>query len=267
MTKIIGILNLTLDSFSDGGMYYDTDSAKKHISEMIDQGADIIDLGAESTRSGFSDVDENIQIETLSPIIEYMKCNYRIPISIDTRSSKVAKAFKNYNIEYVNDVSSGHHDDAMFATVSELGCSFIMTHMPKEHKDGVVKKYDDVLEDMREYFVDRINKCSEVGIDKSKIIIDPGIGFGKSGEDNITLLKNIKVLTNIHNNVCIGSSNKRYSSLLFKDVQTKEDLKVANLATSATSVFFGASYLRVHDVGLTKDAVLIINKSKELGQN
>ena len=104
MTKIIGILNLTLDSFSDGGKYYDRDSAKKHISAMIEEGADVIDLGAESTRSGFTDVDENIQISTLAPIIDYINSHFEIDISIDTRSSKVANAFKSPNIKYINDV-------------------------------------------------------------------------------------------------------------------------------------------------------------------
>ena len=94
MTKIIGILNLTLDSFSDGGMYYDLESAKKHVSDMINNGADVIDLGAESTRSGFTDVDEDVQIKTLLPVIDFINNNYKIPISIDTRSSKVAMAFE-----------------------------------------------------------------------------------------------------------------------------------------------------------------------------
>ena len=104
MTKIIGILNLTLDSFSDGGMYYDLDSAKKHVSDMINHGADVIDLGAESTRSGFTDVDDDVQIKTLLPIINFINSNYKIPISIDTRSSKVAMAFEDNNIHFNNDV-------------------------------------------------------------------------------------------------------------------------------------------------------------------
>ena len=127
MTKIIGILNLTLDSFSDGGMYYDLESAKKHISEMITQGADIIDIGAESTRSGFSDVSVDTQISTLAPIIEFIDKNHDIKISIDTRSSKVINAFSNQNILFVNDVSSGFHDKDMLKTVSHYKCNYIMT--------------------------------------------------------------------------------------------------------------------------------------------
>ena len=131
MTKIIGILNLTLDKLSDGGMYYDLDSAKKHVSDMINHGADVIDLGAESTRSGFTDVDDDVQIKTLLPIINFINSNYKIPISIDTRSSKVAMAFEDNNIHFINDVSSGFHDSNMLNTISKLGCAYIMTHMQR----------------------------------------------------------------------------------------------------------------------------------------
>ena len=264
MTKIIGILNLTLDSFSDGGMYYDHESAKKHISEMISQGADIIDIGAESTRSGFSDVSADNQINTLAPIIEFINKNYDIKISIDTRSSKVIKAFSDQNISFVNDVSSGFHDKDMLKTVSHLECSYIMTHMPNEHQKGLNKKYSNVLDELDTFFNKRIKSCIDHGIDKEKIIIDPGIGFGKSGDDNVKILENINILKSIHANVCIGSSNKRFSSKLFDGIETKDDLKVANLATFAVSSLQGATYLRVHDVGITKDTIMIINKVKNV---
>ena len=233
MTKIIGILNLTMDSFSDGGMYYDLASAKQHISEMIDQGTDVIDIGAESTRSGFSDVDEDSQIRTLTPIIEFIANEYSIDISIDTRSSKVANAFSDKNISIINDVSSGTHDQNMLKVVSKLGCNYIMTHMPAEHQKGINKKYSNVLDELDVFFKERIKSCIDEGIDKEKIIIDPGIGFGKSGDDNVKILENINMLKSIHSNICIGSSNKRFSSKLFDGIETKDDLKVANLATFA----------------------------------
>ena len=117
---------------------------------------------------------------------------------------------------------------------------------------------------MKIYFSERIDACVKAGIDSNKIIIDPGIGFGKSSADNIKLLTNINHLQNIHPYVCIGSSNKRFSSKLFKNVQTKGDLKVANLVSFATSALADVSYLRVHDVELTKDTLMIIDKSKDL---
>ena len=264
MTKIIGILNLTLDSFSDGGMYYDLESAKKHISEMINQGADIIDIGAESTRSGFSDVSADSQINTLAPIIEFINKNYHVNISIDTRSSKVINSFSAQNISFVNDVSSGFHDKTMLKSVSHLKCNYIMTHMPDEHQKGINKKYSNVLDELDVFFKERIKSCIDEGIDKEKIIIDPGIGFGKSGDDNVKILENINMLKSIHSNICIGSSNKRFSSKLFDGIETKDDLKVANLATFAISSLRGATYLRVHDVDITKDTIMIMNKVKNV---
>ena len=139
-----------------------------------------------------------------------------------------------------------------------------MTHMPKEHKDGKVKAFKSVVTEISEYFTERVESCKKAGIQVDKLIIDPGIGFGKSGEDNITLPNNIQSLKSVHMNVCIGSSNKKYSSRLFKNIQTKEDLKIANLATFATSTLSKATYLRVHDVELTKDTVQVINKALSL---
>tara|TARA_B100001113_G_scaffold72365_1_gene56018 strand:+ start:3447 stop:4244 length:798 start_codon:yes stop_codon:yes gene_type:complete len=264
MTKIIGILNLTLDSFSDGGLYYDLNSAKKHIAEMINHGADVIDIGAESTRSGFSDIGYSEQIRTLEPVIDFINKNYNTSISIDTRSSKVIKHFMNSNISFINDVSSGLNDTEMLKCVAESGCNYIMTHMPKEHKEGNIKKFDNILHELEKFFKERIESCSSVGINQDKLIIDPGIGFGKSGDDNLKIIKNLDFIFNIHKNICIGTSNKRYSSKLFDGVETKEDLKVANLASFAISALEDVTYLRVHDVGITKDTISVIEKTKNI---
>ena len=127
-----------------------------------------------------------------------------------------------------------------------------------------VGHYENILDEMEIYFSERINTCVKANIDSDKIIIDPGIGFGKSGADNIKLLTNINYLKNIHPHVCIGSSNKRFSSKLFDQVKTKEDLKIANLVSFATSALSDASYLRVHDVDITKDIIMIMEKAKSL---
>ncbi len=264
MTKIIGILNLTLDSFSDGGLYYDLNSAKQHINEMINHGADVIDIGAESTRSGFSDVSYIDQIKTLEPVLEFISENFDISISIDTRSSKVIRYFKNKNISFVNDVSSGLNDNEMLDCVSESGCNYIMTHMPDEHKQGSIRKFEDIISELDSFFSERIESCIKAGIEEKKIIIDPGIGFGKSGDDNLKIIRNLDYVFKIHRNICIGTSNKRFSSKLFDGIETKNDLKVANLASFAICALEGATYLRVHDVGITKDTILVIEKSKSV---
>ena len=135
--------------------------------------------------------------------------------------------------------------------------------MPSEHKVGSIKKFDNILDEIKRYFSERIEVCIKSGINEENIIIDPGVGFGKSGADNMTLLTNIKYLQNIHKHVCIGSSNKRFSSKLFEEVRTKDDMKIANLACFTVSRLSNVSFLRVHDVGLTNDAVKIIDKAKK----
>lgn len=263
-TKIIGILNLTMDSFSDGGMYYNLDSSKARIREMIDQGVDIIDIGAESTRSGFDDIEPNQQIITLKPVLEFLKSEFSIPVSIDTRSSVVLKAFNDFDITYVNDVSSGLYDGNMLQTISEMNCNYIMTYMPDEHKLGANKKFRDILVFLKNFFRGRIDSCLESGIKKDKIIIDPGIGFGKSGEDNVFILNNLDSIKKIHPVICIGTSNKRFSSELFEGIETKDDLKIANLAMAAYGVLSEINFLRVHDIELTRDTINVLDKAKSL---
>ena len=150
-------------------------------------------LWTASTRSEVmqkaSDIKSNHKL-----VVDFINDNHKIPISIDTRSSKVAMAFENYNIQFINDVSSGFHDSNMLEAVSRLGCRFIMTHMPREHKEGKIKVFDNVVNEISEYFIERIESCNKAGIKTEKLIIDPGIGFGKSGEDNIKLLNNIHSL-------------------------------------------------------------------------
>ena len=136
--------------------------------------------------------------------------------------------------------------------------------MPDEHQKGFNKDYKNILEELDTYFNERIKCCIDKGIDKDRIIIDPGIGFGKSGHDNITILENIDFLQRIHNKICIGTSNKRYSSTLFNGIETKNDLKVANVASSALCALKGTTFLRVHDVGITREAILIVNKAKSV---
>ena len=264
MTQIIGILNLTLDSFSDGGMYYNLNSAKARIKEMINEGVDIIDIGAESTRSGFSDVRAEDQINTLLPVLEFIQNECNIPVSIDTRSSEVLEAINHFDISFINDVSSGQFDDRILEIVSKINCKYIMTFMPDEHKDGKNKEFKDILSFLKDFFQLRIDNCLTRGIKEDNIIIDPGVGFGKFGKDNVTILKNLDFLKKIHPHVCIGTSNKRFSSKFFEGIETKDDLKIANLAMSSHCVLSGISFLRVHDVDLTRDTISIISKANSI---
>lgn len=260
-TKIIGILNITDDSFSDGGKFLDKSEAIKHAKNMFTNGCRIIDIGAESSKPGFNEVSIDTQLTRILPIIsEIKKISNDIKISIDTRSSIVAEAALKEGATIINDVSSGKYDNAMFEIVAKYNADIILTHMPDEHLRNGNIKCDDILKYIEDYFKELIEQAVISGIDHNNIIIDPGICFGKSGSDNIKLLNNMKHLVSIFNRVCIGVSNKRFSSEMFKEIKDKE-MNIAALAISALATYSGVEFLRVHDIEANQDAVEVAWKT------
>ena len=268
-TKLMGILNLTDDSFSDGGKYIDTKDAIDHAKSMIEDGADIIDIGAESTRPGFKDVDTAIQLERILPVIQKIRKDYNyISVSVDTRSSVVAKEALDTGASIINDVSSGTYDTKIMRIVAESKAKIILTHMPKSHQEKEVSESDDQfnlhrshpLEDIKQYLNERITFALSQGIKKNDIIVDPGICYGKSGEDNIEIIKNIQYFVKNFKNVCLGVSNKKFSSSLFRGFKDDE-LSIASLAVTTHCVINGVSYLRVHDIVPNRDALEVAWKT------
>lgn len=254
-TKIIGILNLTEDSFSDGGKYLDKKNAITYVKKLLNQGCKIIDIGAESTRLGFHDISADSQLEKILPMLsEIKKINQDIKISIDTRASQVAEEALKEGVSIVNDVSSGTYDQHMFEVVSKYNAEIILTHMPKEHLEKKNIKSNNVIKDISNYFDKSIQIATAKGIKKENIIIDPGISFGKSGNNNIEILKNIEYFVKKFERVCLGVSNKRFSSKIFKDIKD-EDLKIISLTISAYATFKNVEFLRVHDVDVNQDAI------------
>lgn len=260
-TKIIGILNITKDSFSDGSLYLAKDNAIKHVRLMIQKGCDIIDIGAESTRPGFDNISPNTQLDRILPIINTIReINQNIKISVDTRSSIVAEQVLLAGASIINDVSSGTYDSKIFDIVSKYKSEIILTHMPYEHLVGDHMKTENILQTIEQYFNKIIKIAEDANIDRKKIIIDPGIGFGKSGKDNILVIKNINYFINTFDRVCLGVSNKRFSSKLFNDIKD-EELSIASLAISSIMAYSGIEFLRVHDVETNKDAVEVAWKT------
>jgi len=254
-TKIIGILNITEDSFSDGGKYIKLTESINHIKSMISDGCCIIDVGAESTKSGFKEVSADKQLNRILPVIsEIKKIKDNIKISIDTRSSIVAEAALREGAAIVNDVSGGSNDKDMFNVVSKYNADIILTHMPKEHLIGTNIKCDDILKYIEDYFNNLIKQACLSGIKQKNIIIDPGISFGKSGDDNIKILKNMSRLVSVFKRVCIGVSNKRFSSKIFNEIKDDE-MSIASLAVSTLAAYNGIEFLRVHDIDENQDAV------------
>ena len=254
-TKIIGILNITEDSFSDGGKYIKLTEAANHIKSMISNGCCIIDIGAESTKSGFKEVPIDKQLTRILPVIsEIKKIKDNVKISIDTRSSIVAEATLREGATIINDVSGGRNDKDMFDIVSKYNADIILTHMPKEHLVNTNIKCHDILKHIEGYFNDLIKQACLCGINQKNIIIDPGISFGKSGDDNIKILKNMGRLVYIFKRVCIGASNKRFSSKIFNGIEDDE-MSIASLTISTLAAYSGVEFLRVHDVDANQDAV------------
>ena len=260
-TKLIGILNLTDDSFSDGGKYTETKDAATHIKEMIKDGADIIDIGAESTRPGFHDVSAKIQLKKILPIIHKIREeSSRVLISIDTRSSEVAREGLSAGASIINDVSSGTHDSKIMAVVAESEAKMILTHMPKSHQEKNVSDRAHSLENIKKYLDERITCALSQGIKRDDIIVDPGICYGKKGEDNVAIIKNIKYFVKSFKNVCVGVSKKKFSSSIFANFKNNE-LNIASLAVTTHCVINGVSYLRVHDITPNKDALEVAWKT------
>lgn len=243
-TAVMGILNVTPDSFSDGGLYLARDEAVRRGQEMVDEGADIIDVGGESTRPFSDPVDASVEIERAIPVIRELSQILDVPISIDTRKPKVARAAVDAGASIINDVS-GLRDPAMLSLVSELDLPVVIMHMLGEPKTMQLEiGYDDVVGDILLYLRDRIDAAVEEGLREENIIIDPGIGFGKTVTNNLEIIRRLREFRCLGRPLLIGTSRKNFIGKLLGNGRLE-----GSLATLAVGVMNGASMVRVHDVG------------------
>lgn len=254
---IMGILNVTPDSFSDGGIYPSTQSAVDKAMIMIEQGATIIDIGGESTRPGSERVSPVEQKRRIVDVISQLKTV--IPedtiISVDTTSSEVAEAAINLGVEMINDVSGGKDDDEMMKLVAKYNTYYCIMHMqgsPKNMQDNPT--YKDVILEILTFLNSQAEKAMRLGISKEKIILDPGIGFGKKTEHNLDILKNLKKFADLGHNTLLGTSRKKIFSEISKK-NNPEDRVAGTCATSALGVMAGINIFRVHDVWQNKQAI------------
>ncbi|MBL1142401.1 MAG: dihydropteroate synthase [Proteobacteria bacterium] len=256
MPLIMGILNVTPDSFSDGGKFTNIDSAVNHGKQMIDEGADIIDIGGESTRPGSKRVNVNEQIERVVHIIKAISETIpdHVKLSIDTTRSKVADAALDAGAHIVNDVSGGNDDPEIINLCADKNCPYIIMHMqgtPETMQNNPA--YEDVVSDIKQFLENRIGDCIKAGINEKNIIIDPGIGFGKTREHNLTLLKNLNIFVDTGHFVLLGTSRKRFMGSICV-VNTPDELIGATTATTALGVEAGVKIFRVHDVRPNRQA-------------
>ena len=255
---VMGILNVTPDSFSDGGAYPDVDSAVAHGLEMVKAGAAIIDIGPESTRPGAEAVAVDEQIKRAVPVIEKLAGKTDAVISIDTRCAAVAEAALDAGAGIINDVTA-LADDKMAKFAAERQVPVVLMHMLGE--PGTMQKspeYDNVTDEVLEFLLERAGRAESFGIAKDKIFIDPGIGFGKTQEHNLQLLRDMDKFVASGYKVLVGTSRKRFiGSLTGRDVPAERVLGTA--ATVALAVKAGACIVRVHDVAEMVDVVKVAN--------
>ena len=256
---IMGILNVTPDSFSDGGKYLEKNTAINYALEMIDEGADIIDIGGESTRPFSDPVSLKEEISRVVPVIEGIRKKSDICISIDTTKSQVATAALNSGASVINDVSAMEVDPLMVDVALKFDCPLIIMHMkgtPKNMQDD--PQYESLISDIKDYLLDRIDFIISKGINPKKIVIDPGIGFGKTVENNFEIINNLKHFTSMDFPVLLGASRKSFIGISLN--LPEEDRLEGSLAANIIGFQNGAKIFRVHDVAETNKALIIANK-------
>jgi dihydropteroate synthase len=251
---VMGILNVTPDSFSDGGRFIDESSIVTQIDTMVEAGADIIDVGGESTRPFAKPVTVAEELARVLPAIRSIRLRSTIPISIDTTKSEVARKALAEGADIINDISALRFDPEMISLVRETEVPVIIMHMQGTPSDMQVDPhYDDVVSEIKDFFRERLAWAEENGVSWKRFIIDPGIGFGKTVDHNLTILKRAAEFTHLGCPVLIGHSRKSFiGKLLGLEVEARD---VATAAVSALCAQKGVSILRVHDVAKTVQAV------------
>ena len=250
-TYIMGILNVTPDSFSDGGDYTNIDIAVNHAKEMIELGADMIDLGGESTRPGHKFVSAEEEISRIVPVIKRLKEEINVPISIDTYKSEVAEEALKLGVDMVNDVWGLTYDGKMADVVAKYDGEVGIMH----NQEGT--DYDkDIMEAIKEFLQNSIDMALKAGVKKEKIVLDPGIGFGKTYEQNIEVLERLGELRDLGYPVLLGTSRKSVLGKILENSTPKERVN-ATVATTVLGVKDGVDIVRVHDVKENKEAAMV----------
>ena len=254
---VMGILNITPDSFSDGGQYLDVEKAVARGVEMVQQGAALLDIGPESTRPGAAPVSAEEQINRAVPVIERLRKQVSVPISIDTRDASVAQAALDAGASMINDISA-LRDQAMIELLVLRQIPVVLMHM--QGTPATMQQtphYDDVVGEVLEFLMERAKHAEAMGIARELIILDPGIGFGKTTEHNLCLLKRLDVFTGLGHRLLVGPSRKRFIGQL-TGKEYPADRVIGTAAAVALAAIKGASIVRVHDVAQMVEVVRVI---------
>ncbi len=258
-TYIMGILNVTPDSFSDGGQYNHTDAALRHTEKMIAEGADLIDIGGESTRPGYKKITDDEEIERTAGIIELIKDRFDIPVSIDTYKSKVASAALQAGADMVNDIWGLKYDKALAKVISGAQAACCLMHNRRE------TAYGDFMEDVKTDLRETLAIAGNAGIAEDKIILDPGVGFAKTYENNLEIIRRLGELEELGFPLLLGTSQKSVIGFAL-DLPVGERLE-GTLATTVLGVLAGCAFVRVHDVRENKRAIQMTKAILEGGRH
>jgi len=251
--RIMGILNVTPDSFSDGGRFFDREAAAAHARALVEAGADILDVGGESTRPGAAEVPLQEELDRVIPVIEAVS-GLGVPVSVDTRKAAVMRAAVAAGATMINDVSALEHDPQAEETVAALGVPVCLMHMQGTPETMQARpSYTDVVAEVKTYLGERATQCREAGIEREAIVLDPGIGFGKTVAHNLALLHHLDSFAELGYPLLVGTSRK---SLVGKVLDREVGERIyGDAAVVAWSVSHGAAVVRVHDVGPARDVI------------
>ncbi len=259
---IMGILNVTPDSFSDGGLYLEPEKAVERALRMAGEGADIIDIGGESTRPGAAALSAEVEIGRTLPVIEAIKKGAQIPVSIDTCKAAVASAALDAGADIINDISAMRFDAAMPGLAARSGAPVILMHMKGTPADMQKNpRYDALIPEILDYLRGSIRLAVDAGVEEEKIIIDPGIGFGKTMEHNLEILKNLESFTGLGKPVLVGPSRKAFIGHILGGAPPADRLE-GTIAAATIAIMNGANILRVHDVKEVSKAARVADAIK-----
>jgi dihydropteroate synthase len=255
---VMGVLNVTPDSFSDGGLYLDPGAAVKHALEMVDEGADLIDIGAESSRPGAEPVSEAEELSRLVPVVQEVCRRVSVPVSVDTTKAAVARQALDAGAAIINDISALLADPAMAGAVAKAGAGLVLMHMqgtPQTMQRA--PRYGDIVAEVREFLRARMQAAVEAGIAAGQILLDPGIGFGKNLEQNLILLDRLDAFQTLGRPILVGVSRKAFIGEVLG--RRAGDRLLGTAAAVAAAVLRGAGVVRVHDVRAMQDVVRVID--------
>jgi dihydropteroate synthase len=263
-TLVMGILNVTPDSFSDGGRFFDPEIAVAEGIEMVRDGADLLDVGGESTRPGSDPVPLETELDRVLPVIKRLVAEVSVPISVDTRKPEVAKRALEAGAAIVNDVTAGS-DPEMFAVVRRSGAGMVLMHMRGEPKSmQQLTDYDDVVEDVRAYLGERIEAAAGAGIERERLAIDPGLGFAKTTDQSLLLMKEVGAFAELGRPLLVGPSRKSFiGDVLGTDVRERMEGTAGAVAWMAGR---GAHVVRVHDVKQMVRVVRVVDAIRRAGE-